>query len=222
MTVSILTLFPEMFACLNYSIIKRALEKKKLTIEIINIRSFATDAYKSVDDHTYGGGVGMVMRVDIIGRALQKLKGRKILLDPQGKTYTQEKARELAKHKHLILICGHYEGVDERVRSLVDEEISIGDYVLTGGEIPAMVLIDSIARLLPGVLPKGATESESFSQNSLEYPQYTRPVEYKNMKVPAVLLSGHHAEIEKWRREQARSRTKTRRPELLTARRGRG
>lgn len=214
MTVSILTLFPEMFAPLNYSIVKRAQEKKKLEIAIINIRSFATDAYKTVDDHPYGGGVGMVMRVDIIDRALQTVKGRKILLDPQGKQYTQEKARELSKLDHLVLICGRYEGVDERVRGLVDEEISIGDYVVTGGEIPAMVIVDSVARLIRGVLPAGAIESESFSQKLLEYPQYTRPEEYKGMKVPDILTSGHHAEIEKWRREQASLRTKSRRPDL--------
>lgn len=214
MTISILTLFPQMFAPINSSIMKRAQEKKLLTINLINVRDFATDAYKSVDDRSYGGGVGMVMRVDVIDRALQTTKGKKILLDPQGKPYTQKKARNYSKLDNLVLICGHYEGVDERIRSLVDEEISIGDFVLTGGEIPAMVIVDSVARLLPGVLTTAATENESFSQNLLEYPQYTRPESYEGMKVPKILLSGNHAEIAKWRSQQAKLQTKKKRPDL--------
>lgn len=196
----------------DYSIVKRAQEKGLITIHLVNIRDFAGDAYKSVDDHPYGGGVGMVMRVDVIDRALQqtihskqKTTTRTVLLDPKGKTFTQAKARELTTIDHLILICGHYEGVDERVRELVDESISIGDYVLTGGELPAMVITDSIVRLLPGVLKEEATSSESFSLGipTLEYPQYTRPEVYKGMGVPATLLSGDHQKIEHWKKNNA-------------------
>ncbi len=220
MKISILTLFPDMFAGpFDSSIIKRAKEKGIVDISFVNIRDFATDAYGSVDDHPYGGGVGMILRVDVVDRALQQVKtknSRIILLDPQGTPYTQKKAKELSTIDHLILICGHYEGVDERIRSLVDEEISIGDYVVTGGEIPAMMVVDSVVRLLPGTLVKSeATENESFSQDSLEYPQYTRPEVYKDMKVPDVLLSGNHKEIEKWKKEQSMKRTTSRRPDLL-------
>lgn len=223
MQISILTLFPEMFAGpFDHSIIKHAQEKGLVSITLTNIRDFATDAYKSVDDHPYGGGIGMVMRVDVIDRALtsQKEKGERkkekvILLDPRGKLFDQAKARELSKLDHLILICGHYEGLDERVKSLVDESISIGDYVLTGGELPAMVVTDTIVRLLPGVLKEKATSSESFSfgiQHSsfnisfLEYPQYTRPPEYNGMKVPAVLLSGDHKKIAAWKKGHTTAR----------------
>lgn len=208
MTISILTLFPEMFSGpFDYSIVKRAKEKGRITINLINIRDSSTDTYKSVDDHPYGGGVGMVLRVDVIDRALQSLRGKKVLLDPRGVTFTQKKAREYAKLDHLILVCGHYEGVDERVKSIVDESISIGDYILTGGELPAMILADSIIRLLPGVLKEGVTQSESFSPSlithhsslPLEYPQYTRPEKYKGMRVPDVLLSGNHKKIAAWR-----------------------
>lgn len=232
MTISILTLFPEpTLASLNYSILKRAQEKKLLTINAVNIRDFTTDSYKTVDDHPYGGGVGMVMRVDVIDRALQgakrpfentygkhaqNAKQRSVLLDPQGKTYNQARAKAFSKLDHLILICGHYEGVDERVRTLVDEEISIGDYILTGGEIPAMVLVDSITRLIPGVLKDvQATQKETFSENLLEYPQYTRPDTYKTMSIPEVLLSGNHAKITKWRDQEAHNKTLIRRPDLI-------
>ena len=215
MRISILTLFPEMFTGpFEYSIVKRAQGKGRVTIQTINIRDFANDAYKSVDDHPYGGGVGMVLKVDIIDKALSnvkcqmsnvKCKERVILLDPRGTTFTQTKARELAKLDHLIFICGHYEGVDERVKMLVDESMSIGDYVLTGGELPAMVVTDAIVRLLPGVLKEAATSSESFSLSSssplLEYPQYTRPEEYKGMSVPGVLVSGDHKKIEQWKKD---------------------
>lgn len=204
------------------SILKRTQSTQTVSIEFINIREFATDAYKSVDDHPYGGGVGMVLRVDVIDRALQTLKGHKILLDPQGTPYTQKKARELSTFEHLILVCGHYEGVDERIRALVDEEISIGDYVLTGGEIPAMVIVDSVVRLIPGVLRKEeATLQESFEQPVLEYPQYTRPETYKGSSVPDVLLSGNHKAITLWRQEQSLKRTILRRPDLaLRGRKG--
>lgn len=206
MNITILTLFPDMLRdALNYSIPKRAMEKGIVTIECVNIRDYATDAYKSVDDHPYGGGAGMILRVDVLDRALQKTKGKRILLDPKGKQYTQKKARELSKLDRLVLVCGHYEGVDERVRALVDEEISIGDYVLSGGEIPALVVVDSIVRLLPGVLKKKeATAEESFSKGLLEYPQYTRPENYKGKRVPKILLSGNHAAIKKWRKENMR------------------
>ncbi|MEK7129828.1 MAG: tRNA (guanosine(37)-N1)-methyltransferase TrmD [Patescibacteria group bacterium] len=233
MHFTILTLFPEMFSGpFDYSIVKRAQERKIVTVDLVNIRNFATDKYKSVDDHPYGGGAGMVLRVDVVDRALHNAKcqmpnakWRTILLDPQGKPYTQQKALELSHLDHLILLCGHYEGVDERIRTLVDEEISIGDYITTGGEIPAMVVVDSITRLIPGVLKKTeATQRESFSSDEplLEYPQYTRPETYKRMSVPDILLSGNHAKIDTWRKEQAHVRTKTRRPDLaLTKKRGR-
>lgn len=228
MTITILTLFPEMFSGpFAYSIVKRARHARRVDIQIINIRDFATNSYKTVDDHPYGGGAGMIMRVDVIDRAIENAKCKMInakcktiLLDPQGAPYSQAKARELSSIGHLILVCGHYEGVDERVRKLVDESISIGDYVLTGGEIPAMVLVDSVVRLLPGVLKKDtATEDESFTQPLLEYPQYTKPQEYKHMRVPAVLVSGNHAAIATWKKSQQRANTKRRRPDLLKSRR---
>ena len=209
MTVSILTLFPEMFqGPFDYSIVKRAKNQEKVVINLIHIRDFANDKYRSVDDHPYGGGLGMIMRVDIIDAAISNAKcqipnekTKTILLDPRGTPYTQAKAREFAKLDHLILICGHYEGVDERIRTLADESISIGDYVLTGGELPAMVITDTVARLLPGVLKKEATQKESFSvSHTLEYPQYTRPEEYKSLRVPNILLSGNHKKIEEWKK----------------------
>jgi tRNA (guanine37-N1)-methyltransferase len=229
MIISIITLFPDMFSSVfSSSIIKRALAKKQITIHYINIRDFATDAYKSVDNHPYGGGTGMILRVDVLDRAIQfakkQVKNKKahiVLMDPQGTPYTQATAQSLTKQEHLILICGHYEGVDERVRELVTEEISIGDYVLTGGEIPAMVIVDSITRLLPGVLPKeDATIHESFSEGTLEYPQYTRPEVYKKQSVPSVLLSGNHKVIDEWRRDQAQKKTYARRPDLVTEKTG--
>ncbi len=228
MKISILTLFPEMFTGpFDASIIKRAKEKGSIDIQFVNIRDFATDKHSSVDDRPYGGGAGMILRVDVVDRAIQKvlstplkehpLKVRTILLDPTGTPYTQKKAREFSKLDHLILLCGHYEGVDERVRTLVDEEISIGDFVLTGGEIPAMAVVDSVVRLLPGTLKKTeATIQESFSENAgLEYPQYTRPEEYNAMKVPDILLSGDHKKISAWQKDEATKRTKARRPDLL-------
>lgn len=225
MHISILTLFPDMFAGpMNQSILKRAQEKNLLTISYINIRDFASDSYGSVDDHTYGGGVGMVMRVDVIDAAIQYARNQRseersktILLDAGGETYTQQKAQELSTVDHLILICGHYEGVDDRVRSLVDAEISIGDYVLTGGEIPAMVIADSVSRLMPGVLAKAdATHHESFTQPLLEYPQFTKPQTYKGMDVPPILLSGNHATIDAWRKSEAKKKTKEKRPDLVS------
>jgi len=200
----------------DQSIVKRAIDKKLVSIDYINIRDFASDTYKSVDGRPYGGGGGMILRVDVVDRALQSIqKGHTILLDAGGTRYTQNKAKELSKIDHLILICGHYEGVDHRIRSLVDEEISIGDYVLTGGEIPAMVLVDSVTRLIQGVLAKPeATVHESFTQSMLEYPQYTAPQTYKGLKIPPILLSGNHKAIDTWRKSEALKRTKTQRPDL--------
>jgi tRNA (guanine37-N1)-methyltransferase len=220
----ILTLFPEAFeSYFNISLIKRALAKKFIDIEIVNLRNFGQGAHKVVDLPPYGGGVGMVLRVDIIDKALRairlKIKDKRlkiILLTPQGKKFNQKIAKRLLKNKTLVLVCGRYEGFDERIRDLVDEEISIGDYVLTGGEIPAMAVLDTVARLVPGVVGKSESlVSESFSEGLLEYPQYTRPENYKGKKVPKVLLSGHHAKISEWRKKEALKRTKQRRPDLL-------
>lgn len=225
MKIFILTLFPEMFdGPFSSSIVKRAQDKGHISIEYVNIREFSTDSYKTVDDHPYGGGSGMILRVDVIDKALQKTKskskGKKtkiILLDPQGKPYSQPIARSFSKLDQIILVCGHYEGIDERIRTLVDEEISIGDYVLTGGEIPAMVLVDSITRLIPGVLKHAdATTYETFEKNVLEYPQYTRPRVYKNVRVPEILLSGDHKRINQWRTIESLRRTEKIRPDLLT------
>ena len=214
MIFSILTLFPEMFTGpFDFSIIKRAKTNVLVDIRLINIRDFASDKYKTVDDRPYGGGVGMILKVDVIDRALTFAKNafpaaktRSILLDAKGKSFTQAKARSLTNFDHLIFICGHYEGVDARVNKLVDESISIGNYVLTGGELPAMVLVDSIARLLPNVLlKKTATIQESFTDNTLEPPQYTRPEKYKGKGVPSILLSGHHQKIADWKKKHSRS-----------------
>ena len=212
MTISLLTLFPDMLkSFFDLSIIKRAQERGFLNINFINIRDFATDKYRTVDDHPYGGGVGMVMKVDVIDRALEhakkltKRKSHTVLMDPKGTTYSQKIAVKYATLNHLILIAGHYEGVDARVDQLVDEKISIGSYVLTGGELPQAIIVDSVTRLLPGVLKDPtATQSESFMQrDALEAPQYTRPSEYKNMKVPEVLLSGNPKKISEWKEEKS-------------------
>ncbi len=215
MQIDILTLFPEMFAGpFGYSIVKRTQDKSIVKINIHNLRDWATDKYKSVDDRPYGGGAGMVMRVDIIDRAISKVKSQKskvILLDAGGKKFNQRLAYDLARDEHLILICGHYEGVDHRVREhIADEVISIGDYVLSGGEIPAMILVDSITRLLPGSLgnPDSLAE-ESHNSDDVEYPQYTRPEEYNGWKVPEILLSGNHAKIKKWKETSSQSPSKS-------------
>ncbi len=220
MKITILTLFPEMFPeILNSSILKRAQGNHLIEFEIINFRDFSTNKHKTVDDTPYGGGAGMVLSVEPIYHALESIKNKdahKILLTPQGKKYNQELAKELATMDDIVLICGHYEGFDERVRNLVDEEISIGDYVMTGGEIAAMAIIDSVARLIPGVL--GSDESyihDSFYEDSLDYPQYTKPREFKGMKVPDVLLSGDHKKIEEWRNSMKEKRTVDRRPDLI-------
>jgi len=222
MKIDIITLFPGMFkGPFAESIIKRAQEKGLLKIEIHNLRKWTKDKHKTVDDHSFGGGTGMVLMVEPVYKALKELKKKEskvILLTPQGKVFKQEKAKKLSKEKHLIFICGHYEGADERIREkLVDEEISIGDYVLTGGELPAMVVIDTITRLIPGVLSKKeAKEIESFSfKGLLEYPQYTRPANFKGWPVPEILLSGNHQKINEWREKKALEKTKKRRPDLL-------
>ena len=215
----VLTLFPEMFEPLKMSIIKRASEKNLIEINITNIRDFSEDKHHHVDDTPYGGGAGMLIMPDVVDRAFNSVKtenAKVIFLSPQGKTLNQEKVNELSKEKHLVLLCGHYEGIDQRViDKIVDEEISIGDYVLTGGEIPAMVLIDSISRHVEGVLTNESLTDESFSNGLLEYPQYTRPEVFENVRVPEVLLSGHHENIRKWRREKSIENTFNKRPELL-------
>ena len=219
MKFDVLTLFPEMFEPIKQSIIGKAKEKKLIDINLINIRDFSKDKHKKVDDTPYGGGAGMVMRADVVYDAYKSIKdesAKVIYLSPQGKVLDQQKVEQLSKEKHLILLCGHYEGIDQRViDKVVDEEISIGDYVLTGGEIPAMVLIDSVSRYVEGVLSGDSISEESFSQGILEYPQYTRPETFENEKVPEILLSGHHQNINKWRREQALKNTYLKRPELL-------
>lgn len=225
MKIDIITLFPKMFkGPFDESILRRAQDKGLVKIEIHNLRKWATDKRGTVDDRPYGGGVGMVMMIEPLVKAIEELKSpntKIILLSAKGKLWKQQLALENSRIEHLILICGHYEGVDDRILNFIDEEISIGDYVLTGGELPAMVLVDSIVRLIPGVLEKTeATEFESFSllhngQTVVEYPQYTRPENFRGLKVPEVLLSGNHAEIEKWRKEEALKITQKNRPELL-------
>jgi tRNA (guanine37-N1)-methyltransferase len=222
--IDVLTLFPDAFrGPLDVSIIKRAREDGLLELQIHDIREHAADRHKSVDDYPFGGGQGMVMRVDVLDRALQFVQeqdgppGLVVYLSPQGEVLSDRIVRELARNERLVLVCGRYEGVDERfVEQCVDREISIGDYILTGGELPAMVLIDAVARHIPGALgDEVSPEEESFVGGLLEHPQYTRPAEYRGWEVPEVLLSGHHAKIEKWKREQRLKRTQERRPDLL-------
>lgn len=218
MNFDVLTLFPEMFEALNSSIIGRAKEKELININLINIRDFSKDKHKKVDDTPYGGGAGMVMKADVVYDAYKSIKDKKakvIYMSPQGKKLNQQKVEELAKEDNLIILCGHYEGIDQRViDKIVDEEISIGDYVLTGGEIPAMVLIDAVARYNSGVIAEESIKEESFTNGLLEYPQYTRPEVFEGVKVPEVLLSGHHENIEKWRKEESIRITNLKRPDL--------
>lgn len=212
----------------EHSIIKRAIDKGAVKINFVNIRDFGIGKHKIVDDKPYGGGKGMIIRVDVLNKAIEKAKDKKlnskfqkvILLDPTGKTFTQKKAQEISKLKHLILICGHYEGVDARIKNFVDEVISIGDFILTGGEIPAMVIVDSVIRLAPFVLTENVVDQESFSRwgradSRLEYPQYTRPQAYQNLKVPKLLLSGNHKKIEEWRQKASLEITLKIRPDLI-------
>ena len=219
MKFDILTLFPEMFDILKQSIIGKAIEKELIDINLINIRDFSKNKHKKVDDTPYGGGAGMIMKPDVVYDAYKSIKSENakvIYMSPQGKVLNQKKVEQLSKENHLIILCGHYEGIDQRViDKIVDEEISIGDYVLTGGEIPAMVLIDSVSRYVEGVLNEESIKEESFSEGLLEYPQYTRPEIFEGEKVPEVLLSGHHKNIEKWRKEKSLEITKNKRPELL-------
>jgi len=221
MKIDVLTLFPAMFTGpLDESIVKRAREAGLLELKIHNLRDWTHDRHKTVDDRPFGGGPGMLLKVEPLFEAIESLQRettRVILLSPSGRKFDQATARELARAKDLLMVCGSYEGFDERVgEALADDELSIGDYVLTNGALPAMVVIDAVARLLPGVLGDDeSSHDESFSHGLLEYPQYTRPAEFRGMKVPEVLLSGNHAEIEKWRREQARLRTESQRPDLL-------
>ena len=219
MKFDVLTLFPEMFASMQASIIGRAIQKRIIEMNLVNIRDFSKDKHKKVDDYPYGGGAGMVMRPDVVYDAYQSLPDKEtkvIYLSPQGKLLTQRKVQELSKENHLILLCGHYEGIDQRViDEIVDEEISIGDYIVTGGELPAMVLMDAISRYVEGVIKEEAVQEESFVEGLLEYPQYTRPEIFLNKKVPDVLLSGHHANIENWRKEKALEITKRKRKEML-------
>ena len=218
MKINILTLFPEMFrGFTGESIIKRALEKNLLEINVINIRDFCYDKHKQADDKVFGGGAGMLMKPEPLIRALNTLGGKVIYTSPQGVRFDQKLAIELSQEEEITIIAGHYEGIDERVlEEIVTDYVSIGDYVLTGGELPAMVMMDSISRMVPGVLNNQESgETESFAGNLLEYPQYSRPEEWHGKKVPEVLMSGHHANIEKWRREQSIYRTAKRRPDLL-------
>lgn len=226
MQIDVITIFPQMFeGIIQESILKRAQQKNIVKINIHNLRDFALDKHYTVDDYSYGGGVGMVLKPEPIFRAVEKIMGsrkgkrkaRIILLTPQGETFNQDKAKELSQEKHLLFICGHYEGVDERVKeNLITDEVSIGDYVLTGGELPAMVIIDSLVRLLPGVLNKRESfENDSFYQGLLDYPHYTRPGRFRGKSVPAPLLSGDHIRIRKWRMEKAIENTLKKRPDLL-------
>ncbi|MBO5851320.1 MAG: tRNA (guanosine(37)-N1)-methyltransferase TrmD [Clostridia bacterium] len=220
MKIDILTLFPEMFAPLKESIIGRAKNAGKIEINVLNIRDYSLDKHKRCDDYPFGGGAGMVMMAQPIASAIEAIdsehKAHRIYTSPKGKTLNQGMVSTLNSYEHLIILCGHYEGVDERVIDLyIDEEISIGDYVLTGGELPAMVITDCLARYVDGVINTESLSEESFSDGLLEYPQYTRPQEFKGLKVPDVLLSGNHAEVKKWRKLESKKITKLKRPDLL-------
>lgn len=230
MKISILTLFPEMFeGPFDHSIVKNAKQKKLVDINFVNIRDFGVGKHKVVDDKPYGGGHGMIIRVDVLEQAISQTKDQRlttkdqrvILLSPHGKTFNQKKAQELSNLKHLILICGHYEGVDERSKEFINEELSVGDFILTGGEIPAMLVTDAIVRLISGVLKEGVTSAESFSLPAgmagpyLEYPQYTKPNTYKNLEVPPILLGGNHGKIKEWRNKASMKTTIKLRPDLL-------
>ncbi|MDD5793302.1 tRNA (guanosine(37)-N1)-methyltransferase TrmD [Clostridium sp. HCP1S3_B4] len=221
MKISILTLFPEMFDIFNHSIIGRAREKNIIDLEFFNIRDYTLDKHKKVDDYPYGGGAGMVMAaqpvVDTIKKAKESNNGKVIFLGPRGKTFNQKMAQKFSKEENLIFLCGHYEGIDERAYEYIDAEISLGDFILTGGEMAAVPIIDSILRLIPGVLGKEESfMEESYSDGLLEYPQYTRPENFNGALVPKILLSGHHENIRKWRRKQSLLITKERRPDLYT------
>ncbi|MCX7916730.1 MAG: tRNA (guanosine(37)-N1)-methyltransferase TrmD [bacterium] len=219
MRIDIITIFPEIFTPLDVSIVKKAKEKRLVEIVIWNLRNFSKDKHKKVDDKAYGGGKGMVLKCQPIYDAVENIKkenkeGKVILTSPTGEVFNQKLAKKLSQEKGLIIICGHYEGVDERVKKICDYEISIGDYILTGGELPTMVIVDSVVRLIKGVLPEDAPVYESFYNYIFDWPCYTRPKNFRGMKVPEVLLSGNHKEIEKWRKKIAIERTKEKRPDL--------
>lgn len=219
MRIDILTIFPEIFTPLNESILKRAQDRKKVKICIWDLRDFSSGVHRKVDDTAYGGGKGMVLQCDPIFKGIEEIKkknrnGKVILTTPQGSLFNQNTARKFSKESGLIILCGHYEGVDERISSICDYEISIGDYILTGGELPAMVIADCIVRLLPGVLPEETPVYDSFFDYLLDWPCYTKPAVFRKMKVPDVLLSGNHKKIDEWRKEQAIKRTKERRPDI--------
>lgn len=224
MRIDVLTIFPEMFSgVFGASMLARAQENGLLALHVHNIRDYTDNKHKKTDDYPFGGGPGLVMMAqpifDCVDAVLEGQPARRILLSPRGRTLDQKLAKELAGEERLLLLCGHYEGVDERVMSIMDEELSIGDYVLTGGELPAMVLVDCISRFIPGVLgSEESAEDESFADGLLEYPQYTRPANFRGMCVPEILLNGHHAKIQQWRQEQARLKTAMNRPDLLAER----
>ncbi|MDD3187271.1 MAG: tRNA (guanosine(37)-N1)-methyltransferase TrmD [Bacilli bacterium] len=222
MKIDILSIFPNMFnEFLTTSIIKRAIQDNKVEINVINFRDFSTDPHKKVDDYSFGGGAGMVLMPQPIYDAVESIRtkdSKVILMTPQGKQYNQRLAYDLVKEKHLIIICGHYEGFDERIRNLADMEISIGDFVLTGGELASMVITDSVVRLIDGVIEKDSHEFDSFNNNLLDYPVYTKPVDFRGMEVPDVLLSGNHKNINEWRYNKALEKTRERRPDILEKR----
>jgi len=220
--VTVLTIFPEMFSgFLETSILKRGIARGLIQVELVDFRNFARDKHRRVDDYPYGGGAGMVLKPEPIYEALESLEPERhvVLLSPQGQRLTQARVSELAQKRHLVLVCGHYEGLDERIRSACDEEISIGDYILTGGEVAAMVVIDAVCRLVPGILGSETSAAEdSFSEGLLEYPQYTRPPVWRNQAVPEILLSGDHQKIKRWRHWQSLLRTREKRPDLFSQR----
>ena len=216
----ILTLFPNMFkGLIEDSIIKRAIEKKLIEVNLIDFREFSTNKHHTVDDYSYGGGAGMLISVEPVHLAMKTIpnleKAKKLLMSPSGNTFNQAKAIELSKEQHIVMVCGHYEGIDSRILNFIDEEVSIGDYVLMGGEVPAMTILEAVSRLVPGVISEDSPVNESFSDSLLEHPQYTRPAVYEGLGVPDVLLSGHHANIKKWQRERALEKTLKVRPDLL-------
>lgn len=220
MKITFVTLFPNYFdAFINESIVKKAIDKNLIEINVVDFRDYAEDKHKKVDDEVYGGGQGMLLKVEPIYKAIKDLSGKKILMTPQGKVFNQKKAYEFSKEKELVIISGRYEGFDERVINFIDEEISLGDFVLTGGELPSMVVADSVIRLIKGVIKEESHLNDSFSDGLLDYPQYTRPRSFQGLDVPEVLLNGNHAEINKWREEQKIMKTKKNRPDLLERKR---